>query len=78
MVESRELLTRFQQSCARAWIVYEQYQKLYEHSETRRQLLNAVATYFFHDLQDTLIDYILLQVSKLTDPATLGSNAKGS
>ena len=43
------------------------YSKLYE-SEAASRVMSATAPLFFHDLNRILIDYCLLQISRLTDP----------
>lgn len=47
---------------------------LFEFNELRGHLLSEVANTLFHDLNLVLIEYILLQQCKLTDPASSGAN----
>src|SRR6266545_2453164 len=47
---------------------WEQYLKLYAHSEDRVKLLNASVRSFFAGLQRLLIRDVILSVSRLTDP----------
>ena len=48
--------------------VWEQYRKLYGHSEGRVRLLNASARGFFARLQQFMVRDVLLSISRLTDP----------
>jgi hypothetical protein len=46
------------------------YRTLYEEGgQLRRDLLHNIAEHFFHDLNDMLIQHLVLQICKLTDPA---------
>src|SRR5437879_4300451 len=47
---------------------WEQYRKLYGHSEDRVKLLNTSARSFFALLQRLLVRDVILSVSRLTDP----------
>ena len=46
--------------------------ELFESSDQRSALLLEVADTFFHDLNLMMVEYILLQQCKLTDPASMG------
>ena len=48
--------------------VWEQYRKLYGHSEDRVKLLNASARGFFARLQQLMVRDVILSISRLTDP----------
>lgn len=48
--------------------------ELFESSDQRSALLLEVADTFFHDLNLLMIEYILLQQCKLTDPAFMGKD----
>jgi hypothetical protein len=48
--------------------------ELFESSDQRRALLLDVADTFFHDLNLMMVEYILLQQCKLTDPASMGKD----
>ncbi|HMN22921.1 MAG TPA: hypothetical protein PKE38_00410 [Ignavibacteriaceae bacterium] len=52
--------------CHYYWIVYRQ---LLGTSESRIELINKTTPSFFILFQDLFLDYITLQISKLTDPA---------
>ena len=55
----------------RAFWIY--YQTLFNGSDLKRQLLQNTAHKFFHDLNLMLIEHLILQICKLTDPeATVG------
>lgn len=64
-----KIVKRFCEHCRSIKIVFNEYIILYETNEVRRQLLSEVAQNFFNQLHDVLIEYILLNMSKLTDPA---------
>lgn len=48
--------------------------ELFESSERRSALLLEVADTFFHDLNLMMVEYIMLQQCKLTDPASMGKD----
>ena len=73
MNKHQEIVKAFCQECMWAWVVYEQYLKLYEQGEVRLNLLDKIASSFFSDLNTIMKGYLLIQICKLTDPAyTLG------
>ena len=49
-----------------------EYRKLYAHSEKRIDFLNESAAFFFRIVQDTLLENILLHITRLTDPPRQG------
>jgi hypothetical protein len=51
---------------------------LFETSDKRNQLLAEIASTFFHDLNLLMIEYLLLQQCKLTDPASSGGTDKNN
>lgn len=51
---------------------WEQYQKLYSHSKSRVQVLNACAPAFFAVTQVVLLRETILGISRLTDPPRQG------
>lgn len=67
-MNAQDIVKRFCDQCVMLRVAYNEYCILYETSEARRDLLNEVAKNFFHDLQEILIQYILLNICKLTDP----------
>ena len=66
---TEEIIKRFCNQCCWIKIVYNEYCIIYESGKDRRDLLDEIARHFFHDLQGILIDYIFLNICKLTDPA---------
>ena len=75
MKKNEETIMSFCKQCVWARIVYDKYVTLYEKGNRRLDLLEEVANHFFYDLQAILIEYILLQITKITDPAkTLGKH----
>ena len=55
------------------WILHGQ---LFRHSERRIDFLNEVASTCFYMLEVTLFDDVILSISRLTDPAKSGENAR--
>ena len=47
---------------------WSQYQQLYVHSPERIALLNKVAGFFFALIQDSLLESVILDLARLTDP----------
>lgn len=74
MTDRRSVVEAFCQECAWARSIRTHFAALFEFNEPRRELLSEVANIFFHDLNLILIDYILLQQCKLTDPASSGKD----
>ena len=64
---SREFLT-FRDQCVWLQTCYNTYRALYESGADTQGLLTRSASRFFHDLNTILIEYVLLQISKITDP----------
>ena len=69
MADRRAVVEVFCEECVWARAVRNHFAALYERNEHRRELLSEVANTFFGDLNLILIDYLLLQFCKLTDPA---------
>jgi hypothetical protein len=76
MTERRAVVEAFCEECVWARSIRTHYAALFEANEKRRELLSEVANIFFHDLNLVLIDYILLQQCKLTDPAYSGKDRR--
>jgi hypothetical protein len=69
MQKLRDEFMAFQEQCIWFQCCYNIYTDLYESGDNRLELLNKVAGHFFRDLNEIIIDYILLQIAKITDPA---------
>lgn len=69
-----EVVTAFCEECVWARSVRTHFDVLFESGVRRHQLLEEVAGTFFGDLHLILIEYVLLQQCKLTDPPSSGSN----
>lgn len=69
----REKFDHFREECI--WITncYNLYRTLYEGGEATDAVLIRVAPAFFHDLNRIIVEHILLQICKITDPAESGS-----
>lgn len=71
-VETKEVFDKLKYEVTRChyyWIVYRQ---LLGTNESRIELINKTTPSFFILFQDLFLDYITLQISKLTDPADYG------
>ncbi|RCK18713.1 hypothetical protein TH8_21720 [Thalassospira profundimaris] len=51
------------------------FNQMFESDQETAQLLHETAPLFFHDLNHILIEYIFLQVCKITDPAKAGKRS---
>ncbi|GAA0624038.1 MULTISPECIES: hypothetical protein [Thalassospira] len=51
------------------------FEQMFESDQHTAQLLHDTAPLFFNDLNHILIEYIFLQVCKITDPATAGKRS---
>jgi hypothetical protein len=69
---ARSIVLSFCQECVWARSMRTHFAHLYERGEKRHRLLAEVANTFFHDLNLALMEYVLLQQCKLTDPASSG------
>lgn len=58
--------------------VYKLYRQLYGHSEKRVDLLNKSAPSFFEATQIALLDFVILGICKLLDPAKSAKNKNAS
>jgi hypothetical protein len=67
---TEETVKRFCEQCSWLSQVFDEYSVLYRSSDLRRQLLHEVAQQFFRDLHRIYAECILLNICKLTDPAT--------
>jgi hypothetical protein len=54
--------------CVHVRSVWRHYQILFEEGELRRTMLHRIAPIFFGDLNQVLIEQLVLQICKLTDP----------
>lgn len=68
----RDVVASFCDDCVWTSSVRTHFAVLYESGEQRHKLLGEAAKTFFGDLNAILIEYILLQQCKLTDPASSG------
>ena len=68
-MNSQKVVKQFCDQCVWLRVVYNEYCILYDSGQARRELLDEVAKNFFGDLNDILIEHILLNICKLTDPA---------
>ncbi len=56
--------------CVHLRSVWRHYEVLFEGGELRRKLLHQIAPIFFGDLNQILIEQLVLQICRLTDPVT--------
>lgn len=69
-----KIVTAFCDECLWVRSIRTHFEVLFESGEKRHELLAEVAKTFFSDLNLILIDYLLLQQCKLTDPALSGKD----
>jgi hypothetical protein len=67
--EMRDMFEAFRNECIWLRNCYNTYATLYESGERTEAALRTAAAHFFNDLNMILIDYVLLQVCRITDPA---------
>lgn len=68
----RQVVSSFCEECVWARSIRTHFAVLFESGPRRHELLSKVANTFFGDLNVILIEYLLLQQCKLTDPASSG------
>lgn len=73
-VNRAAVVSAFCEECVWLYCLRKHFADLFESGERRQRLLTEVAETFFHDLNLVLIDYLLLQMCKLTDTASSGTN----
>jgi hypothetical protein len=61
--------------CERVWMDYSLYLSLFETDRRTLDLYTSVAPLCFKDLNDILISYLIIQFSKITDPANTGKKS---
>lgn len=71
-IDRRVVIEAFCEECVWLHSIRKHFADLFESNEQRDRLLSEVANTLFHDLNLVLIEYILLQQCKLTDPASSG------
>ena len=67
--ELQEFFSSFREQCIWLRCCYNTYLALYESGDCIKEVLQASAPEFFHELNTILIEYVLLQICKITDPA---------
>jgi hypothetical protein len=65
-----KIVSAFYKQCIWARAVRTHFEVLFQSGEQRNQLMNETAKTFFHDLNWIMLEYLLLQQCKLTDPAS--------
>ena len=70
--ELEKLFVKFQKQCVWLRICYNTYHALYESGARTEKILRDSAPWFFHDLNTILIEYVHIQICKITDPAEIG------
>lgn len=73
MQELQQTFITFREECIWLRNCYNTYQTLFEDEEETCGILCKNAGIFFQDLNRILIDYIFLQVCKITDPEMTGN-----
>jgi hypothetical protein len=72
MPNSRATVAEFCKLCAHVSFVYNLYRSLFVSDTSRLELYKAIAPFCFRAINDFLVEYVLLQFSKITDPAKTG------
>ena len=65
----------FREQCIWLRCCFNTFQDLYETDDETSELLHSTAAHFFHDLNEILREYVILQVCKLTDRAETNGHA---
>jgi hypothetical protein len=65
---TRKDVKKFVDHCVILRAFWTHYQMLFEGSDLKRELLESTAHKFFHDLNLMLIEHLILQICKLSDP----------
>lgn len=69
MDDIKVVIQKFCEQCGEIKFISDQYYALYETSEHRLRLLEEIAPHFFFNvIQKVLIEYMFLNICKLTDP----------
>jgi hypothetical protein len=74
MSNSRATVAEFCKQCAHVSFVYNLYRSLFVSDTSRLELYKAIAPFCFRAINAILVEYVLLQFSKITDPAKTGNN----
>ena len=69
---TRRDVKKFVDHCVILRAFWAHYQTLFEGSDLKRELLQSTANTFFRDLNLMLIEHLILQICKLTDPESTG------
>jgi hypothetical protein len=75
MHDSKTKVEEFGKLCAETWIVNQLFTSLFEAGQSQLDLFTSIAPYCFGDLCNVLHQYVILQFTKLTDPAKTGRHA---
>lgn len=73
--ELQQAFTSFREECIWLRNCYNTYKSLFECGERTEKILREAAELFFDDLNCILIEYIFLQICKITDPAETSGRA---
>src|SRR5215469_17434670 len=72
MNDSKAVIEEFGKLCAETWIAHRLFVSLFEAGQSQSELFKSIAPYCFGDLCSILHQHIILQFTKLTDPAKTG------
>jgi hypothetical protein len=75
MMEAKSTMEQFLKLCAQVQIDYDIYRTIFRRNPLQMDLLQEIAPLCFGDLNHILIQHLLLQFCKITDPARMGKNA---
>ena len=72
MSHRQKVVKAFAEDCAWVRTIRDHFAVLFESGAKHESLLREVAGEFFHDMNLVLIDYLFVQMCRLTDPASSG------
>jgi AbiU2 len=74
LTDPKTMVREFWQLCTWVSAAYDLYQSMFDTDEHTLQLFESIAPLFFGDLNNILIENLILQFTKITDPAKTGKN----
>ena len=74
-IDQKTILDEFCTICERAWMDHDLYASLYDVDQCTVELCHSVAPMYFHDVNRILIEHLILQFCKITDPAKTRNDA---
>ena len=69
--DTQATVNKFCELVVRLRVIHRIYEELFADSDSK-EMMEKTAHYFFRDLNNVVVDYLLLQFAKITDPAATG------